>query len=177
MCLHLGDRNDPSEIKRTFRVSFGTFGPIEWPEGSGRVRGAGFTLWLNTPWASVVAVWNTEEQGHDYLRDGIVFSWGRNKGWSVRRESFYRHTCTFMSRLKLNPTQVYPDGEGLKLFRANREISKGNGFWERARRGDCPHWECDGKLSLQSEEGGLITYRCGLCGEKFMTDKKLPVTV
>ena len=75
----LGEITSPSEIKRTFRVSFSPFGPQEWPIGSGRFRGSGFLFYVNTPWACVSVSWNQEEQNHDFLRDGVTFSWGRNK--------------------------------------------------------------------------------------------------
>jgi hypothetical protein len=119
----LADKTHQSEIKRTFIVALGLSAPFEWPIGSGRFRGRAFNLWINIPWACVSVEWNTEEQKHDYLRDGITFSWGRNKGWSVRHDNYYKHRCTFFSRLKLNPIYDYADGEGLKLRKFNREMA------------------------------------------------------
>ena len=119
----LADKDNQSEIKRTFRVAFGLFGPMEWPIGSGRFRGRGFRFYVNTPWACISVSWNLEEQNHDFLRDGLTFCWGRNKGWSHRDSNgrvFYRHYSTLFSRLKLNPTCNYVDDQQSRLGELNR---------------------------------------------------------
>jgi hypothetical protein len=114
-------KDSPNELKRTTGLRFSPFGPMEWPSGSGRIRGAGFNLWINTPWFCVAVEWNTEEQEHEFLRDGLTFSWGRNKGWSVRHDCYYRHRCTYLSRLKKNPIDGNPNRIDLRQY--NREMS------------------------------------------------------
>lgn len=98
----MADTKKPSEILNTFRIGFRQF------NGS-------FDFFINTPWLSVDICRNCEDDdGHyPYLRDGVTFCWGRNKGWyqylgpDQRRRSFYKHYCTRFSRLKLDPTFEY----------------------------------------------------------------------
>ena len=115
ICWRLADYSSTSELKRTLRINFRPFAPMEFPEGSGLIRGRGFDFWINTPWVSVAVYWNSEQPTHEFLRDGIVVSWGRNKGWSSRKtdRDFYRHTSTRFSRLKVNPIFGNPEGENL----------------------------------------------------------------
>lgn len=119
----LVNRDNPSEWKRAFRFVFGIFRPFEFPEGSGRIRGAGFNLWINTPWVCLSVGWNNEEQEHDYLRDGVLIFWGRRKAWSINGGNFYNHRITCFSRLKLNPICTYQGGDALKLRQINREMA------------------------------------------------------
>jgi hypothetical protein len=47
-------------------------------------------------------------------------------------------------------------------------------WYDKIRKGLCPNMECDGRLKLVNEEGGVKTHKCAVCGHEVTTNYQIP---